>query len=463
MKPFIHSIYTPFGTYIYDVNQHSVLKLSSDAQDSIKKHNYDNSEIAELLQLGYFKENPLVTINHPFTNQVEDILSNNINNITLQLTQACNFFCRYCSFSGNGILDRVHNSTSMTWETAKAALDFLLKHSGEAKTLSVSFYGGEPLLKFDVIKRCVDYLKMKSSKKLFFYMTTNISLLTDEVIVFLKENNFEILISFDGPERIQNKNRKFAADGSGTYKKVYSIMQGIVEKHPEYVEKITINAVVDPEESAVNLSEFFRNDPVLKMFKIQFSPLDQSHVELSYYIDQDKISSEKFERLMYLFKLANVSKNERAGEKQFYSEFELFQNNLNNKFLLPTEYHPKGQCVVGYRKLFVDTEGNLWPCEKISINSRHLCIGNVFEDFDYTKVRELLNIGKLNGEKCKNCWCIRFCDICLAAIDGVDCLSENIKLDLCRSTCKEINTKLSEMITVENIKNNMFKEKYEKQ
>ena len=115
MKPFIHSINTPFGTYIYDVNQNAILKLSAEAQDSIKNDNYDNSEIKDLLQLGYFKENPIVTINHPFKNQVEDILSNNINNITLQLTQACNFFCRYCSFSGNGVLDRVHNSASMTW------------------------------------------------------------------------------------------------------------------------------------------------------------------------------------------------------------------------------------------------------------------------------------------------------------------------------------------------------------
>ena len=462
MKPFIHSINTPFGTYVYDVNQHSVLKLSPDAQNSIKKQDYNYSEIKELLKLGYLKENSIEKIQHPFTNKVEDILSNNLNNMTLQLTQACNFFCRYCSFSGNGILDRVHNGTSMTWETAKAALDFLLKHSGESKSLSVSFYGGEPLLRFDIIKQCVEYLKKHTSKNLFFNMTTNISLLTDEVIDFLKKNNFQILVSFDGPERIQNKNRKFASNGTGTFDKVYSVLRRIVEKHPEYINNITINAVVDPEESDINVSKYFENDSVLKLFSVQFSPLDQSHIELSYYIDQNNIASDKFQRLMYLFKLTNLSKNESNAESRLYSEFELFQNNLNNKFLLPTEYHPTGQCVVGYRKLFVDTEGNLWPCEKISTNSKYLCIGNIYKDFDYCKVRELLNIGKLNGEKCKTCWCIRFCDICLAAIDGREGLSENKKMDICRLTCKQMNTKLSEMITVKNIKDDIFKEKYEK-
>lgn len=102
--------------------------------------------------------------------------------------------------------------------------------------------------------------------------------------------------------------------------------------------------------------------------------------------------------------------------------------------------------------MFIDIDGNIWPCEKVSAESKHLCIGNVKTGIDIKKIENLLNIGKLNSEACKNCWCIRFCDICIVSIDNTHCLSENVKKDICAATRREYSEQLMELIVVEEIK-----------
>ena len=105
----------------------------------------------------------------------------------------------------------------MDFETAKKAIDFYLKRSEKADQLALSFYGGEPLLEFELIKKCVSYiLQRKGDKKILFTMTTNGTLMTEDVIEFLVKYEFNLMISLDGDKKSHDINRRFKT-GKGSF------------------------------------------------------------------------------------------------------------------------------------------------------------------------------------------------------------------------------------------------------
>lgn len=452
MEPFVHTIITPWANYVYDVSTNTILKVNSETIKWIYNKQRDNlnistnKELHNLISHGYLKSNPITNICHPYYNIVQGYLENNISNITLQISQGCNFFCRYCSFAGKGVLDRVHANINMSWAVAKKSLDFFITHSSYAKTLYISFYGGEPLLNFDIIYKCVKYLKEQHlNKDIQFYMTTNASLLNEKNCDFLEKNNFHLLVSFDGPPEAQNKNRKLASNGAGSYNIVYEKLKYISENHPILMNNIELNAVIDPEIPSSIIYDYFKNDYLIKNFKYQFSNLDQSKIDLSYYLDDKKRKEDSFEKLKCLLLLGDKI-NSKINDNTITSRFTILQNNLKNKSRLPPTFSPRGQCIIGYKKLFVDVYGKLWPCEKISTISDDLCIGDLDNGFNYDKINELLNFSRRFGERCKNCWCIRLCNICISVLNTSRNLCGSNNEEICISTRKEIEEELLELI-----------------
>lgn len=105
----------------------------------------------------------------------------------------------------------------MSFETAKRAIDFYLEHSIDRSWAAIGFYGGEPLLEFELIKKCVDCLEGKiEGKQILFNLTTNGTLLEGEKAKFLKEHNFSVAISLDGSKKEPDACRKFL-DGTGSF------------------------------------------------------------------------------------------------------------------------------------------------------------------------------------------------------------------------------------------------------
>lgn len=137
--------------------------------------------------------------------------------IALNLTNTCNFACAYC-FADHGRYD--NPGLRMSRETAIRAVDFLFKNisMNHQKRAAIAFFGGEPLLAWDLIKTVVSYAKKNKPKgvKLKFLVTTNASLLDKEKIDFFKKNNFSVMVSIDGPHRVNDANRKLP-NGDGTY------------------------------------------------------------------------------------------------------------------------------------------------------------------------------------------------------------------------------------------------------
>ncbi|MCP4686485.1 MAG: radical SAM protein, partial [Desulfobacterales bacterium] len=139
--------------------------------------------------------------------------------LVLHVTGACNLGCRYCYYRGG---EQPGRGASMTPGVAERAVDFLLERSGPLDAATLVFFGGEPLLNFQLITRVVDYATRAASdrgKTIDFAITSNGTLFTEEVVAFLHENNVGVTVSMDGLPRVHDRYRRFP-DGSPSYDRI---------------------------------------------------------------------------------------------------------------------------------------------------------------------------------------------------------------------------------------------------
>lgn len=154
--------------------------------------------------------------------------------LTLILTTRCNMQCSYCYQS-------VREPRSMDWSVAKAGVDLALTAHGDGT--EITFYGGEPLLELDLMRRAVDYAEStrRSDERIKYWVVTNGTLITDEVSDFLAQHEFKILLSFDGVPSSQDLR------GEGTFETLDSVLDSLKERHPDYFRRaVEISVTVSP-------------------------------------------------------------------------------------------------------------------------------------------------------------------------------------------------------------------------
>ena len=239
-------IKTPKGHYIYDRSVNTIFSVSPDEYEEFKRLKQDDNEIEQSPIVQYYRrkgllrENNVSIIRHPSTELLPHYCENRLNYMILQVTQQCNLRCSYCAYSGL-YYNRQHNSQRMSFETAKKAIDFFIQRTAESHYLRLGFYGGEPLLEFDLIKKCVAYIKDKvEGRDVTFVTTTNGTLLTDEKIKFLAENNFHLMISLDGSKAEHDACRVFP-NGQGSFDIIMKNLRRVRELYPDYAKTINIS------------------------------------------------------------------------------------------------------------------------------------------------------------------------------------------------------------------------------
>ena len=194
-KPFIHLFRTPLGFYFYDVNTNEIVEVDHQIYRYLEVGENESSEqiqsrISSLKMRGYLKEKHVEQTKHPVTELLPFYAESKIGQLILQVTQNCNLRCNYCVYSG-GYDTRMHNNKRMSFEMAKKSIDFLKLHSRNQERVIIGFYGGEPLLEFSLIKKCVEYAESTlKGKKIEYSTTTNATLLNDEVIRYFILKNF---------------------------------------------------------------------------------------------------------------------------------------------------------------------------------------------------------------------------------------------------------------------------------
>lgn len=461
-RPFVHLMKTPYGFYFYDVNTNAIIQIEEDVyaalcEEETDLHTSTLKKLEHLKKKGYLLSDKLEKIKHPNTDSLPDLLQDSMHMITLQLTQECNFRCGYCIYSETKYkAQRTHGNYEMSESTAKRAIDFLLDHSREMPEVSIGFYGGEPLLKFDLIQKCVNYAKrVGDGKKITFSITTNASLLSDKIIEFFEKNNVNISISFDGPQIIHDQNRVFANSGKGTFDVIQSKMKHIYENYPKTFQSLHIMTVLDSQNDFDCINDFYNDADLFREIPLNASFIDDS------YADSEKQKSsfasskfyvgyqyEYFKMLLYLLKRLNeknVSKITKLAVRNFEQLDDLFQEESKK---VGTEGAPGGPCIPGVSRCFVDAFGNIFPCERVSEASEIMKIGHLNTGIDVMKASNLLNAAQITEKECKNCWAFRLCTACCKYCDGGVELSKEKRLGQCNQMRDNADARLRDYIAL---------------
>lgn len=461
MKPFVKLFATPNAKYVFDVGKNEILKVTDEIYNFLEgleknsdvlispetKHNIDL-----LMGAGYFSDKRPLRIRHPNTDLAELFLERKIDKITLQLTQDCNFRCKYCIYSEDtNNMQRTHSQKNMSLETGKKAIDFFCQHSIDSPQRDVGFYGGEPLLQFELLKELVEYAeKQLFGRPLTFHLTSNGFLLTDTVVDFLVEHDVSLLVSLDGPQETHDKNRVTKA-GYGTYKVIIRNLRRIAERYPEYYKKLRINMVVDPR------GDFsIMKDPMNDLGELPKDNIGISYVENT---DYEIVASESFAKQYGQFREKILTDQFEKGNNQvntplamqIIGETRRLKTEMKPTPGIPDETAPSGPCIPGKSRLFISVDGLFYPCEKTN-ESELMCIGSLNEGFKIEKVKELLNVGALTEEECKNCWALRHCTLCAKMCDDGKELSALVKRGHCANVINALYVKIQTLIWIEEMK-----------
>ena len=374
------------------------------------------------------------------TQEIERTEEISINQVILELTEQCNLRCRYCIYGDGNETFRDFSSRSMTWETAKKALDYVFAHSEE--DISITFYGGEPLLQFDLMKQCIDYSveTMGSRKELHFGFTTNLTLVTKEMAeYFASLKSCSIVGSLDGPEEIHNANR-IMLNQAGSFEKAVQGLKLLVDcmGQDRAGKVISINAVLTPPynlNKIEQLNQFFRSLswlPEKMTIRTSYVEMPRKQSDIVHYEKVPEIKG-----TMQNNDVVGYWKLEKIRDKK-EDEIKFGMDNANliriHQRLITDAPIPflkqNGCCNPGNRRLYITTQGKFQVCERIG---RSPVIGDIDCGINMEAIEKYYidEYAKASMPDCSSCWASQLCSLCYAAFYSEDGIYINIKIDGC--------------------------------
>ena len=324
----------------------------------------------------------------------EMMVNSPIKSMCLHIAHDCNLRCSYC-FASTG--DFGKGRKLMPLEIGKKAIDFLIEHSGTRKNLELDFFGGEPLMNFEVVKQIVDYAKSKEKEhnKLFrFTLTTNGVLLDDEKIDYINKEMYNIVLSLDGRKEVNDKVRK-CVNGSGSYDIIVPKFKRLVEKRGDgqYYVRGTFT----------KFNEDFTKD-VMELRRLGFDQVSVepvvSDMENDYAITEKELPR-VFEEYEHLSKLLLELKAKKEGINFFHFMIDLEQGPCAIKRL-------RG-CGCGNEYIAVTPDGDIYPCHQF-VGMEEWKMGSVLDNTINKELKNAFARANIYGkQECKECWAKFYC------------------------------------------------------
>lgn len=376
---------------------------------------------------------------------------NGFRHLILIITDNCNLRCKYCIFSENYQLHRGYSLESMDFTTAKRAVDYYLKNFEEVQRRNpgrkpvIGFYGGEPLLNFDLIKEVVGYISNIGYKP-FYNITTNGTLLSGEKLDFLVQNDFAISISFDGPKEEHDRNRVFS-NGKGTFETVMKNIKEFKRKYPDYL-KCGILSVYDLKTDFQKCKNFFDQNRENLPRILRVDPVKTQ--ETSYYEQFTIEDAERSEKQLENLRKKWMKEVLPGKEILDYGGI-LFGVSYVNLLIRPIGKTVRsslmpytGACIPG-NKIAVRPNGTINICERISDN---FPIGNVQTGLDYGLIKSYLENYISNiCKNCEECPVSRLCSLCFSQCAG-ERNFEKQPSNICEIIKEDERKKLAELYTL---------------
>lgn len=445
----IMSIYkvfsTPFGDKIYNPITNEISNISKMLSNYLMTCNdysdyskFDDSLMTEyriLKDKRYFDKSPVQCLVNPITEYIEELLDRNMNQLVLQITQNCNLRCNYCAYTKNDGFQRTHSNKNMNKETAIKSLEFFRKHTIDSKDIRISFYGGEPFINYELMKMLIEESnKFFQGKKLSFNVTTNGTVFNREILSFLEKYQVKLTISLDGNKNVHDANRKYNNSNEGSFEKIKENLFLIQREYPDLFKNLSINMVMDPRFSYDEYKKIFKELPILENTQVIANIVDDSMLNEKIGYSPDFIGPYEYEKFLTVL---DILGDRKYNEKLCYTEVMQLWAMLEQALSLETLHNvaiPGGPCIPGYKKIFVDINGDLFPCEKVRETSDCMKIGNIETGIDYTMIKNQLNVQLLTEYDCLECWAFRLCDSCILFSDGGKYLSPKKRLSYCKQS-----------------------------
>ena len=314
--------------------------------------------------------------------------------LCLHIAHDCNLACRYC-FAEEG---EYHGRRAlMSFEVGKKALDFLVANSGNRVNLEVDFFGGEPLMNWDVVKQLVEYgrsLEKSNNKKFRFTLTTNGILLNDEILEFVNKEMGNIVLSIDGRKEINDKMRPFRG-GQGSYDIIVPKFQKVAESRDQmnyYVRGTFTHNNLDFSKDVLHLAD-------LGFKQISVEPVVAQPTD-DYAIREEDlpILKEEYDKLA-------VEMIKRKKEGKAFNFFH-FMIDLQGG---PCVAKRLSGCGSGTEYLAVTPWGDLYPCHQFVGDPKYL-MGDIWKGVTNTAVRdEFKHCNAYARKECQDCWAKLYC------------------------------------------------------
>jgi uncharacterized protein len=319
----------------------------------------------------------------------------------INVTNQCNLGCTYCyEYGDDKIVDTKTSGKPkfMTEETARESVEFALRESGANPVAHITFFGGETLLNFRVLKKTVSYARERAAavgKGVDFSLTTNATLLTTEIIEFLADNHVGVTISMDGPKDLQNKFRVFH-NGQGSYDVVAPKVKALLARHRSR----PIGARVTLTAGVLDVSRIYRHlTEEIGFHEVGFAPVTSKDAR-SWAIDEggmDRVLAE-FSSLAWEW-LEAAAANRHHGFSNVRETLQEIHQGMSKAY----------PCGAGIGLVGVSTDGQVALCHRFAGSDEHR-IGDVRGGIDRAVQRDFLDRHHIDDKPdCQSCFARPMC------------------------------------------------------
>ncbi len=314
--------------------------------------------------------------------------------LCLHIAHTCNLNCSYC-FASQG---KYHGERAlMSFETGKRALDFLVENSGSRRNLEVDFFGGEPLMNFDVVKQLVAYarsIEKEKNKNFRFTLTTNGVLIDDDVIDFANKEMSNVVLSLDGRKEIHDRFRVDYA-GNGSFDKIVPKFQKLVEKRGSknyYMRGTFTHANPDFLEDIKTMLDLGFTELSMEPVVCEAgSPSELTAEDLPIVLDQ-------YEKLAELM----IERDKQGKPFTFYH----YMIDLEGG---PCIYKRISGCGSGTEYMAVTPTGDLYPCHQF-VGDESFKLGNIYDGVTNPETQKCFaNCNVYARSDCADCWAKLYC------------------------------------------------------
>jgi uncharacterized protein len=366
-----------------------------------------------------------------------------LSTMVLNVTNKCNLACTYCYEYGEDKIVDTENGKKpkfMSEATARDAVDFMLKESGASPRAHLTFFGGETLLNFKVLKSALAYAQERATvlgKTVDTSLTTNATLLREEIIDWIVEHDVGVTVSMDGGREQQDKFRVFS-NGMGSYDVVLPNIRMLLERH----RKRPVGARVTLTKQNLDVESIYRHlRDELGFWEVGFAPVTTSW-QRDYAIQEDGFEAMlgQFQRLAHEW-LQYALSGRHHGFSNVRDTVEEIHKGMSKAY----------PCGAGLGLMGVATDGDVALCHRFAGSDSHK-IGSVTEGVDRAKQEDFLTRHHIaNKTDCSTCWARPICaGGCYHEAHTRDGASERPNLHYCEwirrwtNTCLEVYGTLAE-------------------